>query len=558
MKRSPKLLIIDDGDRFVGFAHRFLRSYRYATRCDRQDPCWACPVRRGCTLTHAHDLAEAEAALARHDDVDAVLLDLVFELPAGRLTPQRNAKGRAMPLATRQRQEGLAILAALRPRHPQLPVVLMTSHQGLYDDAARALVARDQSLVLAGDEHFDARALDLLVTRVLDDVVDGPDDYAWGSTEAMRAVGRSARTLAQSSLPILILGETGSGKGALAERVLHPWSKRTGPFVALDLSAVPSNLAAAELFGTARGAFSGAIDRPGRLEAAHEGTLFLDEIGNLPLDAQRLLLRSLEESQVTRIGETKPRRADVRLVAATNADLASMVRAGTFRADLLARLNPRAHLTLPPLRERTADLPALITRFTERAFVATTDRKLLVEYAERIGAAPGPAVAFGTGGVGERVCFVWSRDAVRRLAQHPWPGNLRELLQVVATASLFALGDALSLLKRNVVEDRAAARWIPIPNALVETLLATVEPDAATGNTNELRVTLRPDRSLRGSLRGVERQIYQRLFLEADGDFAQMASRLLGSTTPAAARQVRLRYNQLGLRVRNTKLSKTD
>src|SRR5262249_33668076 len=157
--------------------------------------------------------------------------------------------------------------------------------------------------------------------------VDG-DDYLWGRSTAMARLRRDALALARTSLPILLLGETGTGKSALAERVLHPASGRSGPFVAVDLAALPATLVAGELCGSGRGAFSGAVDRAGRFEAAQRGTLFLDEIGNLPLEVQRMLLLAIEDGRITRLGESSPRAIDVKLVAATNADLPALVAAG--------------------------------------------------------------------------------------------------------------------------------------------------------------------------------------------------------------------------------------
>ncbi|HEX4459953.1 MAG TPA: sigma-54-dependent Fis family transcriptional regulator [Polyangia bacterium] len=348
MKR-PKLLLVDDGRRYAELAHEFLRDYDYATLCELPGPCWTCVRKKGCTLTHAHDLQEAEAALGRHGDVDAVLLDVAFELPESRLAPSDEPD-----LERRRRLQGIDILGALRRRRADLPVVLMTSREELaLEDAAEAADG-DELVTLAGADAFDARAIGLLVERVLGARRDAPaaGGYLWGGSTAMAQLRRDATALARTSLPLLLLGETGTGKSALAERVIHPASGRNGAFVAVDLAALPPTLVAAELFGSARGAFSGAIDRPGMLESAHRGTLLLDEIANLPLDGQRMLLTAVESGRVTRLGEARARPVDVKLVAATNADLPAVVAAGSFRADLYARLNPAARLTLPPLRAR--------------------------------------------------------------------------------------------------------------------------------------------------------------------------------------------------------------
>ena len=292
MSARPKLLIVDDGDRYVELAHALLRDYDYATRCELPGPCWECPKRPGCALTHAHDAFEADEALARHRDVDVVLLDVAFERPDERLLPAKHVGEHR-----RRRLQGVEILAHLRRARGDLPVVLMTSEEELaFEDAAEAL-AVDELITLAGADAFDARALGLLVERILARRRASPEGgaYTWGSSPAMARIRREAAVLARTSLPILVLGETGTGKSALAERVIHPATRREGAFVAVDLSALPASLMAAELFGTARGAFSGAVDRRGRFEEAHGGTLFLDEIGNLPAEAQRMLLLALQD-----------------------------------------------------------------------------------------------------------------------------------------------------------------------------------------------------------------------------------------------------------------------
>ena len=558
--RKPKLLVIDDGDRYVELAHALLRDYDYATRCELPGPCWTCPQRRGCTLTHAHDAREADEALARHRDVDVVLLDVAFDIPEARLLPSSE------PLARRRRLQGIDILAHLRRARGDLPVVLMTSEEELaFEDAAEAL-AVDELATLAGEAALDARALSLLVERVLARRREIPEGgaYTWGKSAAMARLRRDVLALARTSLPILVLGETGTGKSALAERVLHPASGRKGAFVAVDLSAIPETLMAAELFGTARGAFSGAMDRRGRFEEAHGGTLFLDEIGNLPPDAQRMLLLALQDQRITRLGESAPRAVDTKLVAATNADLAAKVRAGTFRADLYARLNPAARLVLPPLRERIEDLAELAVGFARRKMAHGADRQLLAEYMEAAGILGAPHAELVLGRAPRAsstrgVSFVLARESVIELERHAWPGNVRELELFVANAIVFSLADALGAAR----EGRGGhelARTIPVPRKLARELLASgwtepgsvergrAEPGPAAKGTIALRVRRAP--TLHGVARDLERQLYERLFAETEGDFEAMARRLVDGDDPANARRVRLRFNQLGLRAR--------
>ncbi|AKF07980.1 sigma-54-dependent transcriptional regulator [Sandaracinus amylolyticus] len=552
----PKLLVIDDGDRYVELAHALLRDYDYATRCDQPGPCWDCARRTGCTLTHAHDAREAEEALARHRDVDVVLLDVAFDVPEERLLPSDEPD-----LERRRRLQGIDILAHLRRARGELPVVLMTSEEEIaFEDAAEALSV-DEFATLAGEAAYDARALSLLVERVLARRRDSPEagGYTWGGAATMARLRRDALALARTSLPMLILGETGTGKSALAERVIHPATRRTGPFVAVDLAAIPETLIASELFGTTRGAFSGAVDRRGRFEEASGGTLFLDEIGNLPPEAQRMLLLALQDGRITRLGETAPRAVDVKLIAATNADLRAKVTSGAFRADLYARLNPAARLVVPPLRERLEDLEELAHVFVRRKLAAGADRALLAEYMEVAGirgaphaelqiarrAAPRPP----SRGVG----FVLARSSLDELMRHAWPGNVRELELLVASAVVFALSDALEAAREGRGASGEPARTIPIPAKLIRELLGALAPDetpSGKGPRVAAAFDVRPGATLHEVARSLEAQLYERLFVETKGDFDAMAKRLLAGRDPSGARRVRLRFNQLGLRAR--------
>jgi two-component system nitrogen regulation response regulator GlnG len=552
MSARPKLLVIDDGDRYIELAHALLRDYDYATRCELTGPCWECPRREGCTLTHAHDALEADEALGRHRDVDVVLLDVAFDLPDERLLPAKTVGP-----ARRKRLQGVEILAHLRRARGDLPVVLMTSQEELaYEDAAEAL-AVDELITLAGADAFDARALGLLVERILARRREIPEGggYTWGSSPPMARIRRDAAVLARTSLPILLLGETGTGKSALAERVIHPATLREGAFVAVDLAALPETLIAAELFGTARGAFSGAVQRRGRFEEAHGGTLFLDEIGNLPPEAQRMLLLALQDARNTRLGESAPRSVDVKVVAATNADLEAKVRDGSFRADLYARLNPAARLVLPPLRERLSDLPELLRAFVRKKFAAGADRELLADYMEAVDleGAPHAELVIGKPEAGRGVRFVLSRGSYAELREHPFPGNVRELELFLANATVFALADAVGATERGRASGDPGA--IPIPAKLARELLGASWRAPSPALEREGGFAIEPRAGLHEVARDLERQLFERLFSETDGDFAKMAARLLEGDDPSNARKVRLRFNQLGLRAKDLRKS---
>ncbi len=558
---KPKILIVDDGNRYVELAHALLRDYSYATRCELGGPCWDCDISKGCSLTHAHDWSETVQALERHPDVDVVLLDIVFDISKERLLMRADED-----LERSRRLQGIEILGRLRKRYGRIPVVLMTSMEELaFEDAAEALEV-DEFVTMAGATAFDARALGLLVERILArsrEVSEGAD-YLWGRSRAMARLRRDALSLARTSLPILLLGQTGTGKSALAEQILHPATQRKGPFVALDLATIPETLLAAELFGSVRGAFSGAIDRPGCFEQADGGTLFLDEIGNLPLDVQRMLLVTLQNGRVTRLGQARHREVDVKLIAATNADIVDGVRQGRFRADLYARLNPAARLQLPLLEDRNKDIGALARFFVQQTFQKGRDHALLSTYMKTAG-LDGPTMATLTIGrpdkpVKEGIGFVLSRRTLKELLAHDWPGNIRELRLLMANAAIFALSDALGGAEQGRAAASTAARTIPIPSKLVRELLNAYKLDGepvVSKKGQGMRLQIKAKESLRAMTRELERQVMQQLFRETDGDFAKMAAKLLKGDPGINERRVRLRFNQLGLRARTMRKKST-
>ncbi len=222
-----------------------------------------------------------------------------------------------------------------------------------------------------------------------------------GTTEPMRRLFSLLGRAAPTEATILLQGETGTGKEAIAEAIHRHSPRSKGPFVVVDCGSIPHELIASELFGHARGSFTGAaVDKQGLIEAANKGTLFLDEIGELALDLQPQLLRVLDRRQVRRVGETYAVDVDIRVVAATHRDLRAMVREGTFREDLYYRLAVVATF-VPPLRDRKDDIPMLASWFADR---------------------------MGRGGWSQ------SQSLLEQLANHDWPGNVRELRNVVERA----------------------------------------------------------------------------------------------------------------------------
>jgi formate hydrogenlyase transcriptional activator len=237
-----------------------------------------------------------------------------------------------------------------------------------------------------------------------------------GESAALRRVLREVETVASTDSTVLIRGETGTGKELIA-RALHELSPRKGrTFVKLNCAAMPTGLLESELFGHEKGAFTGAIcQKVGRFELAHQGTLFLDEVGDIPPELQPKLLRVLQEQEFERLGSTKTIKVDVRLVGATNRDLARMVADGTIRADLYYRLNVFP-VVLPPLRERSEDIPRLVRHFTQR-------------FARRMG---------------RRIETIPS-TVMDALARYPWPGNVRELQNVIERAVILSQGPSLQV-----------------------------------------------------------------------------------------------------------------
>jgi two-component system nitrogen regulation response regulator GlnG len=573
----PRLFIIDDRDRTVEMCHRHLPEFDYVTRCDRRIPCQVCEQRdKACALKCAHDHAEAAATLAALPALpDLVVLDLHFALPEARLLPEDKSglpaepRARAAALEELRRTQGLLILARLRRDYPTLPVVMLTTTEG--DFGARP---RDPRVYFCENEVVDSRSLAAEITRALElhhTAQEG--DVYWGRSRAMAELRRSLEVLARSPLPVLLEGETGTGKSYLAEHVIHPRSAAKGPFVVTDLSTIPAAILPAHLFGSRRGAFTGAVeDHAGVFEQAHGGTLLLDEIANLDLDLQRQLLLVLERGQVTRLGDTKPRPALCKLVAATNQDLAALVAAGRFRADLYMRLNPATRLRIPALRERREDLPDLVRFAFLEALRSDALQPLVRAYLARF---PTPEdfreeqnrVTFGRPQAQDArrdafSVFV-SRQALGWMVAHGWPGNLRELKLCVINALVFTLTQQLDLTPAS---ERAPA-VLAIPDHILDRLLAgspgpreplaaaprAVDPGQNGGRRVEVEV--RPGPSFSKISIAVERQYMEALFRAHGGDLDRVATELLGPK--GSARQVHLRLNQLGLKLRELRRGTT-
>src|SRR3954465_11372422 len=245
-----------------------------------------------------------------------------------------------------------------------------------------------------------------------------------GKSRPMKLLFQLRETVAPPNSTVLITGETGSGKEVIARAIHHNSPRRTQRFVALNCSAIPETLLEAELFGHVRGAFTGAVgNRQGRLEQAHKGTLFLDEVGTMSVALQMKLLRVLQEREFERVGDSHTTKVDVRVIAATNSDLARLVAEGQFREDLFYRLNV-IPVQLPALRERKEDIPLLVHHFVakfeaERDASATSSGKSAGERLPRVSVA---------------------QEGMRRLMAYHWPGNVRQLENAIERAVAFTAG----------------------------------------------------------------------------------------------------------------------
>jgi two-component system nitrogen regulation response regulator GlnG len=304
-------------------------------------------------------------------------------------------------------ENGLDLIPRIKKIRPELRIIVMSAQNTLLT----AVKATERGAFEYLPKPFDLRELVSVVERALTAPHDAPAPYADDETEdqlpligrssAMQEIYRVLARLMGTDLTVMIMGESGTGKELVA-RALHNYGKRrSGPFVAINMAAIPRELIESELFGHEKGAFTGATSRGiGRFEQAQGGTLFLDEIGDMPIEAQTRLLRVLQEGEFTAVGGRVPIRAEVRIIAATHHELRQLIRQGLFREDLFYRLNV-APIRLPPLRERSADIPALVRHFASLAVREGLPLKQLDD------------------------------AAMERLRTYRWPGNVRELENLV-------------------------------------------------------------------------------------------------------------------------------
>ena len=340
-------------------------------------------------------------------------------------------------------RDGVELLRHLAEAEPKLPVVVLTGH-GTVSSAVECLKLGAADYLL---KPVDPDELTVVLERTLgrsglerelEFLRNGgtgaaPGDggrQPLGETDAWRRVLEMAKMVAPTDTAVLLLGESGTGKEEVA-RYVHRLSRRaSGPFVPVNCAAIPTELFESEFFGHKRGAFTGALDdRVGRFKVAHRGTLLLDEVNSLPQVAQAKVLRVLQDGRFERVGDSRPTAVDVRVISASNADLAGEVDSGRFRADLFYRINVMT-IHLPPLRERRDDVPILAEAF-------------LREITSQLG-KPLRGIA---------------RDALEALKSYAWPGNVRELKNVLERGAVLETGDRLRArsLPRDVARPAADA-----------------------------------------------------------------------------------------------------
>ena len=376
-------------------------------------------------------------------------------------------------------ENGLDLIPRIKKIRPDLRIIVMSAQNTL----ATAVKATERGAFEYLPKPFDLRELVNVVERALTAPRDTPATLSEDDTEeqlpligrspAMQEIYRVLARLMGTDLTVTIIGESGTGKELVA-RALHTLGKRrNGPFIAINMAAIPRELIESELFGHEKGAFTGATARSmGRFEQAQGGTLFLDEIGDMPIDAQTRLLRVLQEGEFTAVGGRVPIRADVRIVAATYHDLRHLIRQGLFREDLFYRVNV-APIRLPPLRERTADIPALVRHFSALAVREGLPMKQYDEAAlERLRAYRWPGNVRELENLVRRLAALYSQEIIgageveAELSDAPLPGNATEI----------ASGEGLSAAVERHIKDYFAAHKGGLPAAgLYDRVLREVE-----------------------------------------------------------------------------------
>ncbi len=358
--------------------------------------------REGFDVTTA---ATGEEGLTRLDDeeIDLIILDMM--LPG---------------------MSGMETLRSIKDSDPQIPVIIVTAYSSI-DGAIEAMKLgafhyipkpfKNEEVVLTVNKALEQRRLSNENERLKAELADKYSfDNIIGKSEPMRKIFELIKLAAPSRSNILITGESGTGKELVAKAIHHASPRSRGAFVTVNSGSLPPELLESNLFGHVKGAFTGAIaTKRGLFEVADNGSIFLDEIGNINLDTQAKLLRVIQEREFMRLGSVETIRVDVRIIAASNADLRQLIQEGRFREDLFYRLNVIA-IALPPLRRRREDIPLLVTHFLEK--YSRENRRDVPEV---------------------------SPEAMRTLMDHAWPGNVRELENTIERAVVLCTTGAITV-----------------------------------------------------------------------------------------------------------------
>jgi Nif-specific regulatory protein len=449
-----------------------------------------------------HEVLQAASgleAIERLADVDIVITDL------------------RMPGA-----DGMEVLRTATRNHPHVPVIMITA----YGSVGQAVEAIKNGAFDYIEKPFEQDSIRVIVEKAIGQASanklaprsqlyqaegDGRGKYGLvGGSAEMQSIFAVIEKVADTPSTVLITGESGTGKELVAKALHEQSSRKNQPFIKINCAAIPKTLMESELFGYEKGAFTGATSsKPGRFELADGGTLFLDEIGEIPVEMQVKLLRAIQESEFERVGGLKTIKVDVRLITATNRDLEQEIQRGNFREDLFYRLNV-VPLQIPPLRQRKGDIPLLVThvikKFNERL------RKSITGIAD---------------------------DALAVLEAHAWPGNIRELENVLERTILFCKGDRIERADLQLAGAALPEPVMPRTSTADLPVLADEEIDESGEISGSMKDVVR------ANVARVERELIVKALDETGGNVTQ-AARLL----KISRKSLQMKMKEFGLRDR--------
>ncbi|HXU65680.1 MAG TPA: sigma-54 dependent transcriptional regulator, partial [Polyangia bacterium] len=412
--------------------------------------------------------------------------------------------------------DGMGLLKKLSADYPDVPVVMITAH-GSVESAVEAVKLGAFDYL---EKPFEQEQIRQVVAKAINTYALArrdarPEEPSGrgrfrlvGQSPAIRQIYAVVEKVASTPSTVLITGESGTGKELIARAMHENSAREAGPFIKINCAAIPKTLMESELFGYDKGAFTGAVGaKPGRFELAHGGTLFLDEIGEIPVEMQVKLLRVLQESEFERVGGIKTIKVDVRLVAATNRDLLAEVAAGAFREDLFYRLNV-VPVHIPPLRERREDIPLLAEHF-------------IAKFNDRL----------------KKQITAIVPEAIERLVAYHWPGNIRELENLMERTMLFCEGPEIRVsdLPPEVVGAAHVSAAVPVLAAAAAGGPVTDEAGKAAPESLKEAVRAETER--------VERELIQKALDATSGNVTQAARKL-----KISRKSLQTKMKELGLR----------